>query len=147
MTKSATKHGRINEVLQDYWQGLLGQRSMPLESEVVIDVIKPIWDYCFLVSVHGEKFSYSYLGPKLIEAFGDDFTGREITESILYPHPEQLFQAFKQVVQYGQPQTIEDEFFNSRGDLVKYRSCILPLAEADGRSVGFLLGGMKWKIF
>lgn len=145
MNNPEAKHHRINEQLKDYWDGLRGNRPMPLESEVVLEDLKDIWDYCFLMSVRGNNFAYDFLGEQLVEAYGDDLTGKEITETLLYPHPISLFNSFREVVKTGQVGMDENEFTNSRGVLVKYRSCVLPLAAAGNPSVAFLLGGMKWK--
>lgn len=142
-----TTHHRINEQLQHYWEQLRGNRPMPYESDINIADLKEIWDYCFLVNVNGERFAYSYLGPQLIEMYGDDFTGKEIAQTLLESHPHSLFSSFKDVVANPQPKIDENEFTNSRGQLIKYRSCILPLGSRGHLSVGFLLGGMKWKAY
>ena len=142
----AQKH-RINERLKDYWQNLRKGRAMPLESDVVMEDLKDIWGFCFLVSVHENNYAYSYLGPSLIDAYGDDLTGKEITEKLLYPHPQSLVNTFRRVVDSAAPGEDESEFVNSRGVTVKYRSCVLPLGAHSQDSVAFLLGGMKWKAY
>lgn len=147
MNETTSKHHRINEQLQEYWNTLRGDRAMPLESEISIEALKEIWGHCFLVNVHADKFAYSYLGPQLIDAYGDDLTGKEIAETLLEPHPQSLFNSFKDVIRTAQPKVDDSEFVNSRGTMVKYRSCILPLGAHGHMSVAFLLGGMKWKAY
>ena len=147
MNIADTQKHRINERLKDYWQGLCRGRSMPLEADIAMEELKEIWDYCFLITVRGDHFAYSYLGESLIDAFGDDVTGREITETLLYPHPQSLLGTFRNVVESGAPAEDESEFKNSLGATVKYRSCVLPLAAENVEGVAFLLGGMKWKAF
>jgi hypothetical protein len=142
-----TGHHRINERLNTYWDMLRGSRAMPAEGDVAIEDIKDIWPSCFLITLKDKKFSYSYLGDQLVEAYGDDITGKEITEKLVYPHPPSLVKTFNEVMRTGEPKTDDSEFVNSRGATVKYRSCVLPLAGVDGNSVAFLLGGMKWKAF
>lgn len=140
-------HHRINEQLNEYWQTLRRERPMPLESEVVMDDLADIWDSCFLLSVKQTGFAYDYLGTSIIAAYGDDLTGKEITETLLYPHPPSLVNTFKNVVLNGVPAVDDSEFVNSDGQTVKYRSCVLPLASSNAGKVTFLLGGMKWKAF
>jgi hypothetical protein len=141
-------HARITEQLEDYWRQLKGDKVLPLESDVNPDVMGDAWKSCFLVTARANgSFAYNYLGDSLVEAYGDDFTGREITETLLFPHPEALFATFKKVAATAQPITDEDEFTNSRGALIRYRSCVVPLAGTHGGGVGFLLGGMKWKAY
>lgn len=147
MTNTATGHHRINELLTDYWEGLRKGRTMPAEGDIAIESLADIWDNCFLVTVKDGAFSYSYLGENLVEAYGDDLTGKEITETLLYPHPQSLMKTFSAVSKSGAPATDDSEFVNSRGTTVKYRSCVLPLSGAEAGKVAFLLGGMKWKAF
>lgn len=141
-------HPRINEQLELYWQGLKGDKPMPFEHDVNPDALKEIWDSCFLVSARANgTFAYNYLGKSLIDAYGDDLTGREIAEHLLGPHPESLFHSFKKVAQSGVPLVDEGDFTNSKGNIIKYRTCVLPLAGTEEKKVGFLLGGMKWKAY
>ncbi|MFM9890432.1 MAG: PAS domain-containing protein [Rickettsiales bacterium] len=143
----AARAPRINELLQQYWHELAGARPYPLESEISTEALRDIWPYCYLVSVKPDGFSYDYLGTGLIEAYGDDFTGREVTERLLYPHPTSLVKTFAEVVNSAQASMDENEFTNSRGARVKYRACVLPLGARGREGVAFLLGGMKWKAF
>lgn len=138
---------RINELLQLYWQELKGNRPLPLEHEVSAEALKDIWNSCFLVVKRHGSFAYEYLGTDLLDAYGDDLTGKEITEALLYPHPKSLFEAFQAVSTTALPAMDEGEFTNARGQVVKYRSCVLPLAAQGGDGVAFLLGGMKWKAY
>lgn len=136
---------RINEQLEHYWNTVKGDRAMPLEGDINIPDLKDIWDYCFLVAVYPEKYAYSHLGQKLVDAYGDDITGKEIAETLLEQHPTSLFSQFNKVVTSGQPSIDEDQFKNSRGMLIKYRACVLPLGSKTQPGVAYLLGGMKWK--
>lgn len=147
MTDNSGKHHRINEQLRAYWDKVRAGRAMPLEADINIAELKEIWGHCFLVNIHPDKFAYSYLGPELIDAYGDDFTGKEIAIALLEPHPKSLYSKFQEVANTAQATIDESEFRNSRGQLVKYRACILPLGSASHTGVGFLLGGMKWKAY
>lgn len=144
-TMTAPTHNRINEKLEHYWQELRAGREMPMESEISIEALKDIWDHCFLVSVGDQRFAYSYMGEQLIEAYGDDYNGKEVAVTLLEPHPKSLFTSFQQVVATGQPLTDDHEFVNSNGVTVKYRACILPVGAKGYTGVAYLLGGMKWK--
>jgi hypothetical protein len=146
MTTSVIHH-RINEQLEQYWNSLCAGRPMPLESEINIDDLANIWDHCFLVNIAGERLAYSYLGSELMQAYGDDFTGKEITDTLVYPHPVSLMQTFRTAIRTARPQQDESTFTNARGMLIKYRSCVLPLGMAGETDVRFLLGGMKWKAY
>ncbi len=148
MSETITHPPRIHEQLERYWQSLLNGRAFPREAEIDPQALKDIWDACFLVSARANgSFAYSYLGQALVDAYGDDISGREITETLLFPHPRSLFESFREVTQSGKPRTDESEFTNSRGHTIKYRSCLLPLAGPQGEKPAFILGGMKWKSY
>lgn len=145
--QTTSRATRINEHLQQYWHELAGDRPFPLESEISTEALRDIWPSCYLVSVKPHGFSYDYLGSDLVAAYGDDLTGREVTERLLYPHPPTLLARFTEVVETAQARMDESEFTNLRGDKIKYRSCVLPLGARGRDGVAFLLGGMKWKAF
>lgn len=139
---------RLTEQLLSYWENLRGSRPFPNEEEVNPDALTEIWNSCFLVQVRdAEVFSYSYLGDALIEAYGDDWTGKEISEALVYPHPLPLFHAFRTAARTAKAVSDENEFTNANGLTVKYRSCVVPLGANHGDQVRYLLGGMKWKIY
>lgn len=147
MTELSSRPVRINELLQQYWHELRGDRPLPLESEINAQALGEIWPSCYLISVRAHGFAYDYLGPDLVTAYGDDFTGHEIAETLVYPHPPSLFSTFQNVCKTMQPALDDSEFTNSRGMRVKYRSCVLPLGGNSRTGVAFLLGGMKWKAY
>lgn len=142
---------RVNEQLKSYWETVSAGRDFPGESEISPDALKDIWDSCFMVRYDGEddqgapEFRYIYLGNALIEAYGDDLNDKEICEKLAYPNNNALSQQFLQVVQERRVVEVDAEFTNSKGMLIKYRSCLMPLAKDDPSHVGYVLGGMRWK--
>lgn len=137
---------RINEFLLQYWQDLKAARPLPFEHEISADTLRGHWPSCYLVAVKATGFGYEHLGAALCQAYGDDFTGREITEALVYPHPPSLFASFARVVETAKPTTDESQFTNRDGATVKYRAVVLPFASRGRSGVAFLLGGMRWKI-
>lgn len=141
---------RINERLLSYWRGIKPATGLPLESQVDPKTIGDIWDSCFLVHItHDPKAPYEYLmlGSELIDAYGDDLTGKSVSEALFYPHPVPLLRAFEEVEKSGEPLVEESSFTNQAGLLIKYRSCLLPLAKDSGGAATYVLGGMKWKAY
>ena len=140
---------RVNEQLLQYWQKLKGQNQLPMEAEVDPDAISDIWDSCFMVRYESEDteqaFRYIYLGQALVEAYGDDANEKEVCEKLAYPQNHELAAQFHRVIDSQEPQMVESEFTNSKGMLIKYRSCLLPLAKDNRNSAGYIIGGMKWK--
>ena len=146
-----TSHAsRINERLLSYWRGVKPAAGLPLESQVDPAVLSDIWDSCFLVQRNvgaGSPYEYLMLGKALVDAYGDDLTGKTICEALLYPHPKPLLKAFDEVAKTGEPLVEDNSFTNPAGMLIKYRSCLLPLAKREGGGVEYVLGGMKWKAY
>jgi hypothetical protein len=141
---------RINERLKTYWGELRGNRPYPCEKEIDFNAIEPIWKSCFLVKRDETKqarFSYIYLGSDLIAAYGDDLSTREICERLVFPSSMPLMHKFDEVVNTQAPVEQEDEFTNTKGLHVKYRSLMLPLGNDEGTDVEFIIGGMRWKAY
>lgn len=141
---------RINERLLAYWRAIKPAAGLPLEAQMEPDQLADIWDSCFLVSVHPDAdtpYEYLMLGKALVEAYGDDLSGKTVCEALLYPHPKPLLQAFDSVVQTREPLVEDNHFMNPAGLLIKYRSCLLPLTKAEGGGVDYIFGGMKWKAY
>lgn len=142
---------RINEKIQSYWESMKGDRAFPKEADINPEDIEDIWDSCFLVHVDPHKddqeFKYTYLGQSLVEAYGDDLNNREICERLVYPSNMSLVHKFKEIIATKAPVTEDSEFTNTKGMLIKFRSCMLPLGKEDDSSVQYIIGGMKWKAF
>lgn len=140
---------RINERLLEYWRKVRRDRPFPMENEINPEAIESIWDSCFVVRAEppGEptEFRYVYLGEALIEAYGDEMNSKEVCEKLAYPANNELIARFKDVIDSRSPVTEEAEFTNSRGMLIKFRSCMLPLAKDNPDQVGYVIGAMKWK--
>jgi hypothetical protein len=144
------EYRRINEKLQDYWKSLRGDRPYPSETDINPKDIRDIWDYCFLIKLERDNFQspykYVYLGSQLVEAFGNDLATKNVNEHIMNPASRSLMYGFDNVIRTGMPVVEDSKFTNTRGVIIKYRSCILPLGD-NKKGVTYLVGGMKWKIF
>lgn len=141
---------RINECLLEYWTQKKGDRLFPKEGEIDPGEIDEIWDSCFLVRTdegEGSDYQYTYLGQSLVEAYGDDLNNKEVCEKLIYPTCMSLVHKFDEVREKKQPVTEESEFTNTKGMLIKFRSCMLPLGKEGSDDVSFIIGGMKWKAF
>lgn len=141
-------HKRINEQLLGYWEQKKGSRQYPMESDINPDEIENIWESCFLVQIEEDgSYRYTYLGHSLIEAYGDDLNNKEVCEKLIYPTSMSLTHKFDEVRSEMRPVIEDSEFTNTRGMLIKFRSCMLPLGKSGVNGVAYILGGMKWKAF
>jgi hypothetical protein len=142
---------RINDRLLAYWGRLTGESGIPNEEEIDITEIADVWSHCFLVKVDDKTssggYKYTYLGESLIEMYGwDSDGGKSIYENLIDPEADPFVDKVDQVVQSGKSLSSEEEFTNANGQLIKYRSCLLPLGASRGE-VGYVLGGIRWKAF
>jgi hypothetical protein len=141
---------RVHERLLGYWRHLKGERPYPREDEVDPETLSDIWDSCFLVEVmeptHAGGYRYAYMGPSLIQAYGDDWTNKDIAQRLLEPHTQELMHKFEKVVQSRSPVHDESEFDNAGRVHIKYRSCMLPLGKSPGK-VDYILGVMRWRAY
>lgn len=149
---STGKAKRITEILRNYWEDVRGDRPYPLESQIDTEseLLQSIWDSCFLVRIdpNAERpYAYSYLGKALVAAYGgQDGSEREVCEALVYPSSMSMVHKFKEVADTKAPINEDGEFTNSVGELIKFRSELLPLGDQDGE-VAYILGGMKWKVY
>lgn len=139
---------RISERLLSLWSDLRGAQSMPAERQLDINALADYWDNCFMVEItysgDEREYKYSYLGSSIIDAYGDDLTGKEVYNQLMKPYAEMLLMKFETVVGDLTPVTDEAEFVNIKRDTIRYRQCLVPLGGTDGR-VGFILGTMMWR--
>ncbi len=142
---------RVNRRLVKYWQELKGNRKFPKESDINREEIEDIWDSCFLIKVFERpdkpSFRYSYLGDELIEAYNQDFTGADIYTQVEGKLGIKMRELMEDIVTAKQPLSVESDFLNDRNMLIKYRVCMLPLAESDDEGINYIFGGIRWRAF
>lgn len=141
-----TEERRIHNRLHKYWEEVRGAKSYPLESDIDPDVLADIWDDCFLINLHsGEdrQADFSYLGKNLIEAYGDDVTGKGVCDILIDPHGSSTVERIEKVLESQAPVEEEGEFTNASHLRVQYREILLPLGE--NGAITYIIGGMRWR--
>ncbi|MFW0777015.1 MAG: PAS domain-containing protein [Rickettsiales bacterium] len=142
-------HHRSHEILQDYWDKVRADKTMPAEGDIDPDDIADIWSSCFLICIDEVTqrigYRYSYMGDKLIEAYGDDVSNPDVAERLISTGSLPIIKKFDEAVSGQKPVTDESEFVNLKGLNIRYRTCILPLGQ-DGK-ITHLLGCMRWKLY
>ena len=144
------KYRRITDILLKHWETLKGSKALPFERDIDSEVLKEVWDCCFLLQVRDmiehDSYNYTFLGDAIREAY----TGRMLQEDdaspLIQPVASKLHRHFQQVVETKEPLIHQGNFTNAEGNLVKYRQCLLPFAH-EGESVDAILGGMRFRVF
>ncbi|MCE2926075.1 MAG: PAS domain-containing protein [Rickettsiales bacterium] len=147
MMASSVNERRITVRLMAYWEKLRAGRDMPREQDVDPDAISDLWDYCFLLNVKDmgkEGYQYTYLGPEIKKAYQGGLAEGD-TNGLVSPNADRMADCYMEIIHSKAPVVDEGEFRNIRGDMVKYRQCLLPLGEEG--DVKAVFGGMRYKIY
>jgi hypothetical protein len=147
--ESSPRESRAGFILRDYWDGLRLNRPYPTENEIDPDDIDSIWDSCFLISIDDVTrrmgYRYSYLGKKLIEAYGDDDGNPDIVTQLLSTRSQRIKDNFDEVLHSQKPLVDEAEFVNLKHMNIKYRISLFPLGDSTG--VTHIIGCMRWRMY
>lgn len=144
------KEHRSHTQLRKYWDSLRKNRPFPRESDIDPDAIADIWPSCFLVSIDAVTrrlgvYRYSYLGEKIIEAYGDNGSDSDVASYMMSATDIPMIEKFDEVRDTKKPVIDEAEFINKRHLKVKYRTCLLPLGHTENE-VSHIIGCMRWKV-
>lgn len=143
-------HHRCHDDLFEYWDKIRAGRQFPHESDIEPNEISEIWDYCFLISLDDVArrlgYRYSYMGEKLIEAFGDNASSPDLALRLLSSSHVPSLEKINEVLEKKHPVIDNGDFINSHNMSVRYRTCIVPLGYDNGQ-VSHLFGVMRWKTY
>ena len=148
MTNLIGQERRITLRLLAYWNEIRGDRPFPSENDIDPDRLEDVWDYCFLVQVRDLKntqdYNYTYLGSAIVQAYKGALA-EDACAAIVSPNASSLNAAFQRVLSTHAPVIEEAEFNNLRGQVIKFRQILLPLAH--GTHIDAIFGGMRFKVF
>lgn len=137
---------RISNRLISYWTQISEGNKFPKESQIDPSKLVDVWDNCFLIKIQLEKqnnnFVFEYLGKNLVDAYGQDLTGQQFSSSLTSGN-RSVISAVMEVMRTQQPVVHEMEYEYNGGNTVKYRMCLVPLADETG-FLKYILGGMRW---
>jgi hypothetical protein len=139
---AAPEHASLRE-LQAYWESKRGQFAAPPRSAIDPSEITSLLPAILLIDVADvvgspHRFRIRLFGTGLVEAYGEEITGK-FGDEIDLDHLMLALTAFLEtVVRECQPQYLRAEFTKERGRHLKFEQIILPLSE-DGKSVNMLL--------
>jgi hypothetical protein len=139
---------RITETLAEYWQAKRNNGRLPDEKDIDPSDLENIWDACFLVRYEeDDKFRYLFMGDDIIEALGDDLTGKEVCHKLVGELHDPLVEKFLPVLDADEPVYDESIFMNKKQMEIRYRMCMVPLLGEQASRANYILGGMKWKAY
>jgi len=137
---------RLPDRMMAYWKQLSQGDRLPDYARFRSEVIGDLWSHCFSLSVlpSGEavSFVYDYVGPGVIEAYGEDVVGKLVSARARGGQGDNMTTKLENVTKSKKPLVEDGTFINRKGRAVKYRICILPFG---GEKVTNLVVGMAWQ--
>lgn len=123
---------RLGLRLLAYWEKRRQLRAMPQEADILPEDLNDFWNDCFMVSLSGPDGVYNlrYRGARI---------------DAQWPLADAFAASVAIVKDKCIPLLEEGAFRNSRGEIVKYRQCLLPLG--DEATVTAIFGGVRFKAF
>ena len=141
---------RLVTRLQNYWDLIRRGKPMPEIHQLNPSVIEDLWQSCMKIeATHaqgGTSYSYRFVGEKLVAMFGRDLTNNTVDLRMSqYPYGV-LVKALEDVMQTRKFALSENQFVNEKGNVVKYRGCVMPFGN-EARGVTHLVVGLSDKTY
>lgn len=135
--------------LYAYWKQLKGNRPFPSEDVLNPEAIAHIWPHCFLIQVNDlknrKRADFTYLGSEILHVY-HDLLSVEDAGDFISPNTSHLSQNFWQVIETRKPIIQSGQFVTRRGNLIKFRQCLLPLGKTDSE-VEAIFGCARLKLY
>lgn len=135
--------------LADYWRKLCDGRPFPLEEELDPDDLGESWDDCFLIQLrdieHVQHYNYTYLGSNILHAYESGQLQTHVP-GLASVNALHLAEEFLNVMKHGQPYFYEDEHRINPLQMVRFRQCLLPLGNHEGK-IASILGEMRFRVY
>ena len=131
-------------VLMHYWDGLLGNRLVPLAAEIDPNDFRDALGYVMLLDVldGGGDYRYRVYGTKIADCASFDMTGKRTSEIPISPHIRAFFLAiYRAVLLRGEP------VFTMHSPppqiaVTTWSRLVLPLGDGAGKIVRLLVGNV-----
>jgi len=132
----------------DYWVSLCGERPMPSRKDVdPLQIAPSHLPNLMLIDVHHDprRYRYRLVGTNVVEASGDNRTGRYFDDVDFFKIHPRVTQQYDHVVETGRPLYSLEPFTNLRtGNNYDVDRLLLPLS-SDGKHVDMLVVFFKFK--
>lgn len=147
--ESDPKARRQTDRIIRYWESLRGDRELPMEDELDLDAIGDILENCFLIQLRDiyeeSHYNYTFIGEKIITAY-DSGRLNGVIPGLVTTEASHLSAEYHGVIALRHPMFSSGKHRMGPNELVKYRQCLLPLANAEGK-ITAILGQMGYKIY
>jgi len=126
--------------LLHHWRQLAGDRNMPSVRDIAPEPMGDMWPHAFVLrmAASGEP-GYEHVGTAFASELTRDLIGAAVGSTPVETLLRQATRYWDMVADKKVPISLGGEFRHRRGELLLYRSIILPLSE-DGTRIDHLLG-------
>ena len=124
----------------EYWQGIRGDRPMPLASEISPFDLRPALGYVLLIDVEDDGWDgrFRLYGTRVAEMYGEDMTGRRVSDIDHNNYATQLFRAIYRVMTLRREPAFSHHRPPVHVSVTAWKRLMLPLANDDGHVCRFL---------
>lgn len=143
---------RLIDRLTGYWNLLRKDSQLPEFVQFNISAIEDVWGQCVLFTVQptapgaSPSVNFYRVGEKVKALYGQDMTGRSMNMTQRHFQGAQIVRKVGEVISTPAPVYDSGQFVNDRSKVVKYRSCLLPFGNRDGK-VTHVVAGLSWREF
>jgi len=125
--------------LYDYWDRKRAGRRMPRRRDLdPIEIPQLLPNMMIVEVVDNERFRFRLVGTAIVQAFGQDSTGRFLDDITSGEYRDFILGLYRGVCGHGRPVFAASEFVTNKGFAVSARRLMLPLSE-DGCAVDRLV--------
>jgi hypothetical protein len=132
--------------LLKYWRQIAGDRGMPSQPDLSPEAMTDMWPQCYVLKLNtGSEPTYRDIGSAFAEELGIDLLGKPVASTPVDTLLRQATRYWDMVADKGVPISLGGEFRHRRGELLLYRSIILPLS-TDGKRIDHMLGAANCRV-
>lgn len=141
---------RLIDRLTGYWNLVRKDAEMPDFGQFNASAIEDVWGQCVLFTVQpaapgkAPAINFYRVGDKVKTMYGQDMTGRPVGGGQRYFQGASIVRKVGDVISHPSPMYDNGQFVNEKSKVVKYRSCLLPFGNRDGK-VTHIVAGLSWR--
>jgi len=139
---------RLIDRLTTYWNMIRKDQPVPEFVQFNISAIEDLWSQCVLFTVQPgvpPTVNFYNVGDKVKALYGD-VAGRTVNTNNRHFQGASIVRKVADVVASPAPVFDEGQFVNERSKIVKYRTCLLPFGNREGR-ITHIVAGLSWREF
>jgi len=142
---------RLIDRLTTYWNMIRKDAPIPEFVQFNISAIEDVWAQCVLFTVQptaeGKQPNVNFytVGDKVRPLYGD-IAGKSVSTAQRNFQGAAIIRKMGDVITSPQPLYDSGQFVNERSKVVKYRTCLLPFGNREGK-ITHVVAGLSWREF